>query len=60
MRVWFLMMGLLMVRVVHANEPGAPHFAQLDDVLPTPSETRLATGAPGPKYWQQKVDSPSR
>ena len=31
-------------------------FRQLDEILPTPGETRLASGAPGPKYWQQKVD----
>ena len=31
-------------------------FRQLDEILPTPSETRLASGAPGPDYWQQKVD----
>ncbi len=31
-------------------------FRQLDETLPTPSESRLASGAPGPKYWQQKVD----
>jgi hypothetical protein len=31
-------------------------FAQLGPLLPTPSERRLASGAPGPRYWQQKVD----
>lgn len=31
-------------------------FRQLDEVLPTPSDTRTASGAPGPRYWQQKVD----
>lgn len=31
-------------------------FRQLDEVLPTPTDTRLASGAPGPGYWQQKVD----
>ncbi|MGE4620401.1 MAG: M1 family metallopeptidase [Planctomycetota bacterium] len=31
-------------------------FRQLDDVLPTPTETRLASGAPGPAYWQQRAD----
>ncbi|NRA75410.1 MAG: hypothetical protein HRU16_05655, partial [Planctomycetes bacterium] len=34
------------------NDP----FRQLDDVLPTPTETRLASGAPGPEYWQQRAD----
>ncbi len=31
-------------------------FRQLDEVLPTPNETRTASGAPGPRYWQQKAD----
>jgi len=31
-------------------------FRQLDEDLPTPSESRLASGAPGPAYWQQDVD----
>ena len=31
-------------------------FRQLDEDLPTPTETRLASGAPGPDYWQQEVD----
>ena len=31
-------------------------FRQIDDLLPTPNEVRLASGAPGPDYWQQKVD----
>jgi len=31
-------------------------FRQLDELLPTPTEKRLASGAPGPKYWQQQVD----
>ena len=31
-------------------------FRQLEEVLPTPDESRLGSGRPGPKYWQQKVD----
>lgn len=31
-------------------------FRQLDEALPTPSEVRLASGAPGPDYWQQRAD----
>lgn len=29
-------------------------FSRLN--LPTPNERRLASGAPGPEYWQQRVD----
>ena len=31
-------------------------FRQLDELWPTPTEVRLASGAPGPAYWQQRVD----
>ena len=31
-------------------------FRQLDELWPTPSSIRRPTGAPGPDYWQQKVD----
>ncbi len=41
------------------NNPTSNHgnkFEQLGTILPTPNEYRTASGAPGPKYWQQKVD----
>ena len=31
-------------------------FEQLQSELPTPSDYRSASGAPGAKYWQQKAD----
>ena len=31
-------------------------FEQLGTILPTPNEQRTASGAPGVKYWQQRVD----
>src|SRR5215475_5185820 len=31
-------------------------FEQLGTILPTPNEYRTASGAPGPKYWQQRCD----
>ncbi len=31
-------------------------FEQLDYLLPTPNEYRSGSGAPGPRYWQQKAD----
>ena len=42
------------IMIERIDHPDA--FRQLDEVLPTPTETRLASGAPGPEYWQQKVD----
>lgn len=41
------------------NNPGSNHgnkFEQLGSILPTPNEYRSASGAPGPKYWQQRAD----
>ncbi|HEX7847040.1 MAG TPA: M1 family peptidase, partial [Chitinophagaceae bacterium] len=41
------------------NNPGSNHgnkFEQLGSILPTPNEYRNASGAPGSKYWQQRVD----
>jgi hypothetical protein len=31
-------------------------FEQLGGILPTPNEYRTASGAPGPRYWQQRCD----
>ena len=31
-------------------------FRQLDEVFPSPSLSRPATGEPGPMYWQQRAD----
>jgi hypothetical protein len=31
-------------------------FEQLGHLLPTPNEYRTGSGAPGPKYWQQRAD----
>lgn len=31
-------------------------FQPLDQEWPTPNEFRLASGAPGPSYWQQRAD----
>jgi hypothetical protein len=48
-----------------AQSPEAPNrkhsdpsdvFAQLDPWWPTPGRTRIASGAPGPAYWQQRAD----
>jgi hypothetical protein len=30
-------------------------FRQLEEILPTPNDQRIASGAPGPKYWQQRT-----
>ena len=35
---------------------GKNKFRQLSESLPTPSGERIASGAPGPSYWQQRAD----
>ena len=42
-----------------AQTPAKPwqgKFEQLEQLLPTPNEYRSGSGAPGPKYWQQRAD----
>ncbi|MBK8611830.1 MAG: M1 family metallopeptidase [Chitinophagaceae bacterium] len=57
--------AILLIIGIHAsaqdikNNPGSNHgnrFEQLGTILPTPNEYRTASGAPGPKYWQQRCD----
>ena len=41
------------------NNPTSNHgnrFEQLGTILQSPNEYRTASGAPGPKYWQQRAD----
>ncbi|MEO6069292.1 MAG: M1 family metallopeptidase, partial [Chitinophagaceae bacterium] len=50
--------GLLWAQNIQ-NNPNSNHgnkFEQLGTTLPTPNEYRTASGAPGPKYWQQRAD----
>ncbi len=50
--------GLLQAQDIR-NNPTSNHgnkFEQLGTILPTPNEYRTASGAPGPKYWQQRAD----
>ena len=56
----FLFVSIGLFSAVNAqNNPGSNHgnkFEQLGGILPTPNEYRTASGAPGPKYWQQRCD----
>src|SRR3954469_19731626 len=40
----------------NSNSNHGNKFEQLGGILPTPNEYRTASGAPGPKYWQQRCD----
>ncbi len=57
----FLLLSTCSVLVAQdiRNNPTSNHgnkFEQLGTILPTPNEYRTASGAPGPKYWQQRAD----
>ncbi len=54
-----LLIFSLSTRAQIQNNPKSNHankFEQLGTILPTPNEQRTASGAPGVKYWQLKVD----
>src|SRR5829696_512392 len=54
-----LMIGLGLRAQNIQNNNNSNHgnkFEQLGTILPTPNEYRTASGAPGPKYWQQRAD----
>ena len=51
-----LISGLALIPAPALAEGGAAAFAQLGHLLDTPTQTRLASGAPGPAYWQQRAD----
>ena len=51
--------SLFSINAQNQHNPGASHgnrFEQLDYLLQSPNEYRTASGAPGPKYWQQRAD----
>jgi hypothetical protein len=52
------LLPLLLALTAFAAETGTPvqKFQQLDSLLPSPSPQRLATGAPGAGYWQNRAD----
>jgi len=57
--VLLVLMGSILRAQDLQNNPNSNHgnkFEQLGTILPTPNEYRTASGAPGPKYWQQKAD----
>ena len=51
-----LISSLALIPAPTLAEGGAAAFAQLGHLLDTPTQTRLASGAPGPAYWQQRAD----
>lgn len=62
MRSFYVIASLSLLTIDAAaqqNNPGSNHanrFEELSYLLPTPNEYRTASGAPGPRYWQQRAD----
>jgi hypothetical protein len=56
-KLTIFMCVLLFSTVTHAQqETWNGKFEQMGQMLPTPNEYRTGSGAPGPKYWQQRAD----
>jgi hypothetical protein len=57
---FFITLGLLTIpanaQIKQSKNDREDKFRQLDESWPTPTEQRLASGAPGPQYWQQRAD----
>jgi hypothetical protein len=51
-----LVLSLLAAASSFAADRFDDKFRQLDELLPTPTDTRTASGAPGHAYWQQRAD----
>ncbi len=56
MKIALLLLGLASACLAHPIEYHNDPFRQMEEVWPTPTESRIASGAPGPKYWQQQAD----
>jgi hypothetical protein len=48
--------ALCLTASAFAADPFDDKFRQLDELLPTPTTIRTASGAPGHAYWQQRAD----
>jgi hypothetical protein len=48
--------ALCLTASAFAAAPFDDKFRQLDELLPTPTTIRTASGAPGHAYWQQRAD----
>ena len=62
-RIWFVIALVVAgtFSVASAQEPikkfdQIDKFRQLEEILPTPNDYRVASGAPGHRYWQQQID----
>ncbi|MDB4512365.1 aminopeptidase, partial [bacterium] len=56
MKIALIFLSTFLCSLAHPIEFHNDPFRQLEEVWPTPTENRIASGAPGPKYWQQRAD----
>ncbi len=56
MKNWLILLALLSVSTLSAQDNWKKKFEQLGTLLPTPNDYRNASGAPGKDYWQQRAD----
>lgn len=56
MMLKYLLYTCFVLVTCHLKAQDLNKFEQLGTLLPTPNETRAASGAPGHEYWQQKAD----
>jgi len=57
--IFLLLLATAVAAQPPLSNPGSNHgnrFEQLGYLLQSPNEYRTASGAPGPKYWQQRAD----
>ena len=48
--------GAATAQIKQSKQHHEDKFRQLDESLATPNDQRIASGKPGPKYWQQQTD----
>lgn len=51
-----MLLGLISITIMGQGNTNQNPFKQLGTELPDANRYRAASGAPGPEYWQQKVD----
>src|SRR5688500_3387471 len=56
MRITYMLISIYLFLSTLLSAHDINKFEQLVTLLPTPNETRPASGAPGDSYWQQKAD----
>lgn len=54
--IWLMLILCMVSAFAQSKSHPSDKFRQLEENLPTPTEYRTASGAPGNRYWQQRAD----